>query len=64
MFVARDNVFLEREFISNKSSGRNIHLEPVHDEEKQTQQQDDIDDVEDELMVLEGQGPRPNHQRT
>ena len=35
VFVARDSVFLEREFISNKSSGRNIHLETVQDDEEQ-----------------------------
>ena len=34
VFVARDSVFLEREFISNKSSGRNIHLGTVQDDEE------------------------------
>ena len=29
VFVARDSVFLKNKFISNKSSGRNIHFEPV-----------------------------------
>ena len=31
VFVARDSVFLEREFISKKSSGRNVPLEEVQE---------------------------------
>lgn len=59
VFVARDSVFLEREFFSNKSSGRNIHLEIVQDdEEQQTQQQEDMDDVDDEMITFEGLGPQ------
>ena len=38
MFVARDGAFLEKEFISKKSSGSKIHLEEVRDE-----QQTDVD---------------------
>ena len=29
VFVAREGVFLEREFLSQKPSGRNIHLEQI-----------------------------------
>ena len=57
MFVAKDSVFLKREFISNKSSGRNIHLEIVQDDEEQQTQQQDMDDVDDEMIRFEG--PRP-----
>ena len=35
MFVARDCVFLENEFIFKKTSGRNIHLEETQDDEQQ-----------------------------
>ena len=51
VFVARDSVFLEREFVSKKSSGRNIHLEEVQDEQQTQQHQTDIDDVDEEILV-------------
>ena len=47
MFVARIMTFGKRVY-SNKSSGRNIHLESVQDDVQQTQQAD-INDVEDKL---------------
>ena len=34
VFVARDGAFLEKEFISKKSSGSKIHLEEVRDEQQ------------------------------
>ena len=44
VFVARDSVFLEREFVSKKSSERNFHLEEVQDKQQTQQHQSDIDD--------------------
>ena len=37
------------DYMFEKSSGRNIHLESVQDDVQQTQQQADINDVKDKL---------------
>ena len=57
MFVARDSVFMEKEFISKKSSGRNVDLEEVR-EKQQTEQQEDMDHSMSETMYFEDLVPQ------
>ena len=52
VFVARDGVFLEKEFISRKTSGSNVYLEEVRDE----QQMDVINtssEVQEEVQTVD-----------
>ena len=44
MFVARDSVFLEKDFFSKKSSGRNVQLDEIQ-AEQQTDQDGNLDDM-------------------
>ncbi|KAG8492989.1 hypothetical protein CXB51_012658 [Gossypium anomalum] len=61
VFVARTGVFLEREFVSRKGSGRKIELEKIRESQDTTEpeieQQQILQEIEEQVTAVETQPP-------
>ncbi|XP_052885251.1 uncharacterized protein LOC128293778 [Gossypium arboreum] len=62
VFVARTGIFLEREFVSRKGSGRKIELEEIRESQDTTEpeieQQQIPQEIEEQVTAVETQPPR------